>query len=270
MLHRKHLQKPLNSLDATLTKNRGEGVCPLRTHHSFHIRGVHVHGDGPLDQFQRHDHPQTALFPLQHTFKSCERPACDPYAPSHRQERMRLRAQTPRKPPTHDFHFRVRQGSRQSPKANQPHHARNLQHAQALAQCEPYKNVPREEWQLQAHPAVFPAPHGTVQRKKVLDFSCPQLCPHTPFVVRARIRGIPPRLRHRVLLLQQNCRVLLSRRQIRNASRHHRRASHTSSSPVGLTQLRPVTYRAICDLTSLSSSTYSQTYGSPGPPAGVP
>ncbi len=31
-----------------LRKTGGEGVCPLRTHHSFHIRGIYVHRDPRL------------------------------------------------------------------------------------------------------------------------------------------------------------------------------------------------------------------------------
>src|SRR2546430_5617571 len=65
-------------------------------------------------------------------------------------------------------------------------------------------------------------------------------------------------LRHRVLLLQQNYCALLSLQHIRRASGYLDRARH-ASPPVGLTQLRPVTYRAICDLTRLNRSTYSRS-----------
>src|SRR6266849_7429043 len=75
----KLLTGTLNPLDATLTKNKGEGACPLPTHH-LHVPGVHIHGDGSLDQLERYDHPQLALLPFQHALESRERTARDQHS----------------------------------------------------------------------------------------------------------------------------------------------------------------------------------------------
>src|SRR6266478_3786553 len=226
----KPLAETPNPLDATLTKNRGEAVCPLRAHHSLHVRGVHVHGDGSLDQFQRDDHPQIALSPFQDALQSRERSSRYPHMPPRRQEGMWPRAQTLRKPRLQDFYFVIRQGRRQSAKTDQPNNARNLYDAHPVTQREPRKYISGKERQVQCHATVFPPSHGIVKWQKVLDVSRPQLCRDALFMVRACVRRVPTRLRHRLLLLQQNYCAVLWFQHTRRASGYHHGSRHASTS----------------------------------------
>src|SRR6266571_800658 len=175
-----------------LQKTGGEGLAHSHSPPS-HLRGVHVHGDRSLDQLQRDDHPQMALLTLQHPFESCERSPGYPHAPPHCQERMWLRVRTLQKPRLQDFHFRIRQSRRQSAKADQANDARNLHNAHPVAQRQPDENVSGKQCKLQLHPTVFPAPHGTVQWKKILDASRHQLSRDALLMLCTRVRRVPMR-----------------------------------------------------------------------------
>src|SRR5229473_1748692 len=178
-------------LESTLTKNRGEGTCPLRSHHSLHVRRVYIHRHRSLDQFKRNDHAQIALFPLQDAFQPRERSRYDPYSSSHGQKRMRLGAQATLQTPSQCFDLFRRQRRGGSIEPDELGDARYLQDLQTIAKSEVNENVTGKQRQLQLHAAVFPAALGIIQRQEVFDRSLSQLQGDALFMVRARVHGIP-------------------------------------------------------------------------------
>src|SRR5712664_974196 len=167
---------------------------------------------------------------------------------------MRLGANAVPQTRAQRFDLPLRQGCRYSVEANKLCHSRHLQHLQAVAQRQPHKDVARKQRQLQLHPPVLPAAHRLVHREKMLHRPHPELFRHALLVVGAGVRRVPKQFME-----------TLERFRVSRATTHAHRCARHSSSHSHL-QLRPVTYRAICDLTLLYSTyyscltTYSQLY----------
>ena len=113
-----------------------------------------------------------------------------------RQERMRLRSQTLRKPRPHDFHFCFRQSRRQSAKADQVRTTARNSAAPAAGLCSANrtKTYPGNSGISNCTRRSFQRPHGTVKRKKVLHPSHPELGRDALFMIRTCVCGIPARL----------------------------------------------------------------------------
>ena len=58
------------------------------------------------------------------------------------------------------------------------------------------------------HLAVFPLPHGTVERKKLFDTSRVQLLGNFFFVIRPGVGGIPMRTSSRLTMLVADLRLV--------------------------------------------------------------
>ena len=86
-----------------------------------------------------------------------------------------------------------------------------------------------------------------IDREEIFDAALRKELRHSLFVLSARINGIP------ALKGILNCEVTFSRCHNSNRSAGH---SPFTDGPI---QLRPVTYRGICDLTQLELITYSKT-----------
>src|SRR5260370_19177104 len=104
--------------------------------------------------------------------------------------------------------------------------------------------------QLELHLAVFPPVHRFVQRQEVVDRSFCQLLCNALLMVRARICRVPSWLK-----VVERRTELLRRRTDVDCLRFHPKLAST----YGI-QLRPVTYRGVCDLTHLQLITYSQSW----------
>src|SRR5260370_28113759 len=74
---------PVTPLECALTKNMGVGGYRSLRGRWPNIGRVHLHGYGPLDQLERNNYAETALFPLQDAFQPRERSPGYPDAPPH-------------------------------------------------------------------------------------------------------------------------------------------------------------------------------------------
>src|SRR5882724_7113615 len=142
------------------------------------------------------------------------------------------------------------QGRWMTTKTDEVSDAGDLQHLHAVAEREAHKDIARKQRHLQMDAAVFPAADGVVQRQEVLDSALSQLLRHALLVIGIGVNGVPEglekarghvRIAHLIRCVEsRGCHaVCLSRHRL-------------------LGQLRPVTYRGVCDLTHLELITYSK------------
>src|ERR1700736_2891703 len=89
------------------------------------------------------------------------------------------------------FNFAVRKRIGFAIKAYQAYDARNFQHPQTQTECNTNKNITGKEWQFELHAPVFPTPHRTVERKKVLHSPRFEVRYDPFFLIRTGVRGKP-------------------------------------------------------------------------------
>src|SRR6266404_1649999 len=120
-------------------------------------------------------------------------------------------------------------------KAHQVNYAGSLQDAQPVAQCDAHEDVARKERCLKLHTAVFPTAFALICRQEVLYRAFSQLDRDALFMIGTDVHCIPTEL-------ERNLRQTWLRAK-RSGRRHgcYLFSAHR--------QLRPVTYRVLCDLT---------------------
>src|SRR5258708_2181790 len=170
---------------------------------------------------------------------------------------MRFRAKLAHKADAHGFHLLVREGDGRTAKPHQANDARNLQHAQAVAQCKVDENVTREKRQLQLHAAIFPPAHAVVERKKVFDGAVAQLSGYALLVIGAGADHIPARFE----VISGQGRALLRTRRTNRGDCSHARHCDLLLFYRDRMQLRPVTHRAKSLINILLTTSYSQIAG---------
>src|SRR5438874_3096333 len=146
------------------------------------------------------------------------------------------------------------------------------------------KQVAGKERQRQPHLAVFPPAHRFVLRQEMVHAAAYKLVRDALLVVRTRVNRVPTRLFGGAQLFaaesRSSCcagggeRCSCSSHPCVRVAQNLRATPHVALHLISI-QLRPVTYKAICDLTRLFTVAYIHPYNSlvhsyrsSGPPAG--
>src|SRR6266436_7440423 len=164
---------------------------PLRQR--LHVRRINIHCHCPLDQLDRDHYPKLPLSTRQDSLHSRQRPAVHPNPLSHSHIRMRLRSESALEKLPDSRHIRFGQGNWATVTPDNPHNARNLQHAKAIPQCQLDKYVTREKRKLEPHLAVFPPAHRLILRQEMFDSAVSKLVRDPALMVRASVDRIPMR-----------------------------------------------------------------------------
>src|SRR5712664_162013 len=167
---------------------------PTQRRDRFHVGRLCIHRHRSLDQVNRDHYPEFPLPLQQYPLHPRQRPALQPHPPADCQERVRLRSHAARQALFQPFDFFVRQRRQLPVETDETNDAWNLQHTQPINRRHAHKYVTREEWHLQLHPPIFPAPHSFIDRKKRFDGPLFYLVTHPFFVISTGIGCIPAQL----------------------------------------------------------------------------
>src|SRR5271155_1600437 len=92
---------------------------------------------------------------------------------------------------TQRLDFLIRERRWLAAKSHQANQAGGLQYGKAVAQRQAHEHITWEERQVEAYAAVFPPPHGRVDRQVSINGPLMQLFLHPLFVIGTSLCGIP-------------------------------------------------------------------------------